>query len=369
MKDLVSDGFAQVVKPYIDDQDTKTREMLAPVEPDETNASRAYAVGEQLILNGILYKVTVAIAKNGVITPTGSGANIALADNITDQKVGWDNFSKLGAVNLVPNKATTTTSAGIVWTVNDDGTVTADGTQTGQSTLHIIPSSDNSVVLPAGKYRLSGCPSGGGSTKWQLKVHTATDTNLAQDYGNGATFTLSQATSVYLLARVNSATPAQTVSNLTFKPMITLLAYNGDYAPYAKTNKELTEDVEKIESLIETDMQAYSYRIRISTARHLTIKGSSNSSYIKIVTNHGEIHASASSSGWTILGKVLKNRGGLSSATWTADINGFTLDLNCSSNFVGFIISNTKLDITVSSTSTAGATTLDTVDLSALTNS
>lgn len=85
MKDLVSDGFAQVVKPYIDAQDKTTREILAPVETDETDASRAYQIGDQLILGGILYDVIAPISQHGIITSTGSGANIEEADNITDQ--------------------------------------------------------------------------------------------------------------------------------------------------------------------------------------------------------------------------------------------------------------------------------------------
>ena len=32
-------------------------------------------------------------------------------------------------------------------------------------------------------------------------------------------------------------------SAITFKPMITPVSYNGPYVPYAKTNRELTEDV------------------------------------------------------------------------------------------------------------------------------
>lgn len=85
MKDLVSDGFAQVVKPYIDAQDKTTREILAPVETDETDASKAYQIGDQLILGGILYDVIAPISQHGIITSTGSGANIEEADNITEQ--------------------------------------------------------------------------------------------------------------------------------------------------------------------------------------------------------------------------------------------------------------------------------------------
>lgn len=55
---------------------------IAPVETNETDASRAYAVGEQLIFNGTLYDVIVPISQHDVITTTGSGANIAPAGSI-----------------------------------------------------------------------------------------------------------------------------------------------------------------------------------------------------------------------------------------------------------------------------------------------
>lgn len=58
---------------------------IAPVETDETDASKAYQVGEQLILNNILYDVIAAISEHDVITTTGSGANIEPADPISLQ--------------------------------------------------------------------------------------------------------------------------------------------------------------------------------------------------------------------------------------------------------------------------------------------
>lgn len=56
---------------------------IAPVETDETDASKAYQVGEQLILSNILYDVIAPISEHDVITTTGSGANIEPADPIS----------------------------------------------------------------------------------------------------------------------------------------------------------------------------------------------------------------------------------------------------------------------------------------------
>lgn len=56
---------------------------IAPVETDETDASKAYQVGEQLILSNILYDVIAPISEHDVITTTGSGANISPAGSIS----------------------------------------------------------------------------------------------------------------------------------------------------------------------------------------------------------------------------------------------------------------------------------------------
>lgn len=60
---------------------TDTQEMIAPIEAGPT-ASKAYAKGKQLIYNGLLYKVTTAIAQGDTLTV---GTNIALSDDVVTQ--------------------------------------------------------------------------------------------------------------------------------------------------------------------------------------------------------------------------------------------------------------------------------------------
>lgn len=122
MKDIVNDGFAKVVKPYIDAQDEKTQVMLAPVEADETDASRAYAVGDKLILDGVLYKVIDAIAQHGVITATGSGANVEASGDITSEVAELKNdltyLESLAYHNIprrVPKNITSYVTDGTLW--------------------------------------------------------------------------------------------------------------------------------------------------------------------------------------------------------------------------------------------------------------
>lgn len=60
---------------------TDTQEMIAPIEAGPT-ASKAYAKGKQLVFNGLLYKVTTAIAQGDTLTV---GTNITLSDDVVTQ--------------------------------------------------------------------------------------------------------------------------------------------------------------------------------------------------------------------------------------------------------------------------------------------
>jgi hypothetical protein len=142
-----------------------------------------------------------------------------------------DNQKVNGAVNMLPNTNATQVKYGITYTVNPDGTITADGKATNVNGLY------QNITLPKGTYKLSGCPSGGSQNTYYIGIVSL---NI-YDYGDGAIFTLSQETTMEVsIARINNTDT--TYSDLTFKPMITVPSYNGDYVPYAKTNKELTDD-------------------------------------------------------------------------------------------------------------------------------
>ena len=88
MKDLVQDGFP-VVKSYIDAHDTAAKRAveanIAPVETDAAASVGTYAIGDQLILNDVLYEATAAIDPGDALETTGAGANIQEADKIAKQ--------------------------------------------------------------------------------------------------------------------------------------------------------------------------------------------------------------------------------------------------------------------------------------------
>lgn len=246
MKDLVNDGFAQVVKPYIDAQDTKTRKMLAPVEPDETDASQAYEIGDQLILDGILYDVIAAIAQHGIITATGSGANIAVAGDLSGQFATLketltdevETRATLGAHNLVNTKfeSPIVVQDTLTFTLQNDGTIIANGSRTG--TTNSVKTISDDFVLPSGTYILSS-NDGASTSDLRLQVLNVTQGTVAAE-GNNSSFTSNGTDTLRLRMWLRST--VATVSNLKFYPMIRLASDPDDtYVPYAMTNKELTD--------------------------------------------------------------------------------------------------------------------------------
>ena len=88
--------------------------------------------------------------------------------------------------NLFNNIATSQTKHGIVFTINADKSIYANGTATSTNALAL-----NQVYLEKEKtYFLSGCPSGGGSGKYTLSINTTgTTTRLATDAGSGVSYT------------------------------------------------------------------------------------------------------------------------------------------------------------------------------------
>jgi hypothetical protein len=181
-------------------------------------------------------------------------------------------MGQMGAKNLIPYPyyESDHTESGITWTVNSDGSVTANGTATANSTF-IFRSRIEQIkcVEKNTSYILSGCPSGGSRTKYVLDFFAqnqdGTNVVAGADYGNGYTINVPNQDyyGIYAVARVISG---QTVSNLTFKPMLRLASdTDNTYQPYAKTNKELTEVIGDIS---QTGLTGDSVAEQLGTAKN-----------------------------------------------------------------------------------------------------
>lgn len=151
----------------------------------------------------------------------------------------------LGAKNLLEVTSTTRAVNGVTFTVNNDQTITVNGTNTGTSTaLFVI----NDIPLQSGiAYTLSGCPSGGSSATYYIGSLDTTDwQEFTTDTGNGGTATLSEPKTIRFRIGIRSGV---TVNNLVFKPMLRRAEITDDtFAPYAPTNRELYEMILALQS-------------------------------------------------------------------------------------------------------------------------
>ena len=79
----ITQVIQNLLKPYIDNHRHTAEANISPVETDATSASQNYSVGQQLILNDVLYDVTAAITAGDALFTTGAGSNISAAAALT----------------------------------------------------------------------------------------------------------------------------------------------------------------------------------------------------------------------------------------------------------------------------------------------
>lgn len=167
-------------------------------------------------------------------------------------KMDWESNDVLGAKNFIPYPYynDSTTINGVTFTINDDGSVTLNGTATASTTLYLRHHDEASPFkLKAGKqYIFTGAKDSDeaiGSTYVDLflaKVNGESTWINSLQTPSQRTFTITTETALDVGIYIGNG---QTVSNFTFYPMIRLTTYTDPtYVPYAKTNKELTEDVD-----------------------------------------------------------------------------------------------------------------------------
>lgn len=213
----------------------------------------AQVQGEEIYLSHSGQEVDDNI--DDVVAARGSEASLSarLADIVGDfeadqqrQETEIGVVAAMGAKNLFPITAISQTIGGITFTVNSDGTVTANGTKTNNDWF--ILSENNS--FDAGTYTLSdGLPDGTincrliiSTTRSMSAAIMSTETDLRTQT---KTFTTAQTGLYYAIRIANGAT----VNNLTFKPMIRRAEITDDsYAPYAPTNRELYEMILALQS-------------------------------------------------------------------------------------------------------------------------
>lgn len=166
---------------------------------------------------------------------------------LTTDKVSWDNFSKVGAVNAAPNNGTTQIiNAELTFTVNDDKSVTisADSyphTVATRADFYMFKQQTN--IVKSGQYQLRGCPSGGNATDtYRLEFYDHNNANRGACYDEKGDI-INVIGSHSNTFQITVYAGCVMTGPLTFKPMLADPEYNGNYEAYAKTNRELTEEL------------------------------------------------------------------------------------------------------------------------------
>lgn len=138
-------------------------------------------------------------------------------------------------LNVFTAPAQTQPINGITWTVNSDGTVTANGTASANSWFYLTANPAN--ISFGVETILTGCPSGGSATTWEIQC-SQVGSSTRSDYGEGTTQP-DDYSYRYVACCVRNG---QNVTNLTFKPMVCAkIAYDitPQFVPYSPTNAEL----------------------------------------------------------------------------------------------------------------------------------
>lgn len=101
----------------------------------------------------------------------------------------------------------------------ETGEYTVKGSDTSNRALNLKRYTQG-FYLPSGRYKLSGCPSGGSSSKYSLRIYKSTEggstTGIGSDYGSGLEFTLTERTLMQIVFYVN----ANQSVDFTFRPKL-----------------------------------------------------------------------------------------------------------------------------------------------------
>lgn len=199
-----------------------------------------------IVQGGVNKKITKTNALGNIITAlnnptyvTGSGTSPSLSNTRVGEmsilpKGNTEQTSYSGKNLFNPTLATDTTINHVTFTkvYNSDGTlayINANGTASDLVMYDLT----NSTTLQAGTYKISGCPSGGGTTTFDWRLDA---TGTVTDKGSGYTLTIGEETT-YINSRIIIRS-GYVANNLQFKPMIESGSSATTYEPYVGRNSK-----------------------------------------------------------------------------------------------------------------------------------
>lgn len=200
---------------------------------DSTGAWKLQPSGVQLDLSG--YATTQDLTEGlaaKVDTTTYTAGQAA-----QESEIGV--VAALGAKNFLKVTGQTQTLNGVTFTVNSDQTVSLSGTASATTTFVIVNNAAANAI-PDGSYKLTGCPSGGGNTTYDLRWYLYSSGRSAYDQGSGASVNKSGNTTTSNIAILIRS--GVNTDGLVFRPMLRRAEItDSTYVPYAPTNRELYE--------------------------------------------------------------------------------------------------------------------------------
>lgn len=181
-------------------------------------AADAGAVGE--ITNSLKEDISTKITK--FYASSQGETHLADSDNgkITDMVLyGRSEQKQYSGKNLVKATLESTTKNGITCTNNGDGTYTLNGTANGGDDT-TVSFNVGHMIAKSGKYIVVGCPKGGSSEKYNLRIgkdNIPWGTYVNSDLGNGCLINVTDNTPITLNLMIKDG---YTCNNVIFKPMI-----------------------------------------------------------------------------------------------------------------------------------------------------
>lgn len=186
-------------KKYVDDT---TNNVKSYVNDNFANALKGSVSGEEVRLNG------VSPIEHEIKIKLTAESNYSDFSGVTLKRYGK---------NLLPYPYKNTnidyTFNGINYKVKSDGTVVLNGTANAQSYFILA----EPVVLNKGVYYLSGCPSGGQGSTYNIYFQYDNYSYYKADYGSGVKIDINEKKNCAVAINIGKNT---TVSNLIFKPML-----------------------------------------------------------------------------------------------------------------------------------------------------
>ena len=223
---------------------------LKETKPSKSATGRTISLKDSADLPLVDLKIYGHTVQNSTPTPdspveiNGVGKNGGLVVNSYESK------------NLLEITATTQTIGEVVFTVNEDKSITVNGTASEDINLTI----GTHLCLPGNKYVLSGCPSGGSVNTYCLYYENK---GFLVDEGLSNINVVLSTESIYPVTVGIGITSGTTIDNLTFYPMMKLEnVTDNTYEPYkgVKTNITLSTPLYDGDLLAKVDKNYKLYR-------------------------------------------------------------------------------------------------------------